>query len=99
MAHISRTKTKTGDARWVVKYRAPDGRQRERWFTTRRAAERYETTIAADVLRGSWVDPRTANQSLADVVAQWRTANPGKRESTLAADDAALNTHILPALG
>jgi integrase len=99
VAHISRTKTKAGDTRWAVKYRAPDGRQRERWFTSRRAAERYETTIAADVLRGLWVDPRRSTRTIADVVAQWRAANPGKRASTLAADDSALSVHVLPALG
>ena len=99
MAHRVKTKTTTGETRYIVKYRGPDGRQHEQWFKTRRPAERFEATVTADVLRGQWIDPRAAKRTVADVATQWRGSNPAKRASTFAADDSALDVHIVPALG
>ena len=43
--------------RWQVRYRDPDGRQRSRTFARKVDARKYVSTVAADVLRGEFVDP------------------------------------------
>jgi len=98
MASIDRRKTATGENRWEVRYRAPDGRERSRTFRTRRDAEKYANTAEADKARGSWIDPRDAALTFGEVADRWLASNRAKRASTLATDDVMLRVHILPTL-
>ena len=68
-------------------------------FTTATDAKDWLTTEKSKVLRGSWIDPSAGNVTVNELSTQWLTANPGKRESTLARDEIALRRHIRPILG
>jgi integrase len=91
--------TSNGEPRYVVRFREPSGRPTEKWFKTRGEAEQFWKDNAAAIARRQWIDPRAARQTLSEVVKRWRAANPAKRASTLAADNSALEVHILPTLG
>ncbi|HEY5273591.1 MAG TPA: site-specific integrase [Acidimicrobiales bacterium] len=49
--------------------------------------------------RGTWIDPREGDLSLASLASQWLGSNPSKRPDTRATDEYHLNSHILPSLG
>ena len=98
MAHVRTTKTNDGERRYVLVYRAPDGKQREQWFRTRRAADDHRKIIEADLMRGMWIDPRAAATTFDDWSKRWLTQNPAKRPSALARDETIVRVHLTPAL-
>lgn len=96
---IERRTTKTGEARYEVRLRAPDGRERSRSFPSRREAKAYEAAELAKQARGEWTDPRRAASPFNTVAAEWLEANPAKRDSTWVRDEVALRKHLLPRFG
>jgi integrase len=99
MAHITRRKTAAGEPRYVVKYRAPAGRQREKWFRTLVEARRYATTASADVISGRWVDPRAGRVTLEEYANRWLAQRPMLRPRTCETYEAQLRLHVIPSLG
>jgi integrase len=99
MASIDRRRTKSGEARYEVRYRTPEGTERSRTFRTRKDAERHASTVEADKLRGAWVDPRQAGRTFSDVADEWLESNPTKRPSAYARDESIVRVHLKPALG
>lgn len=91
--------TKDGARRYDLRLRDPSGRVYTRTFRTRREAEAFEADERASRRRGSWLDPRRAEEPLRAAAAQWLDSNPAKRPSSRARDESALRTHILSALG
>lgn len=99
MASIDRRRTKSGETRYEVRYRTPEGTERSRTFRTRKDAQRHASTVEADKLRGAWVDPRQAGRTFADVADEWLASTPTKRPSAYARDESAVRVHLKPALG
>lgn len=56
---IDRKTTRTGDARYEVRLRGSDGKERSRTFRTRKESERYERAQHQALDSGLWVDPRS----------------------------------------
>jgi integrase len=98
MAHIKAVKTREGERRYVLIYRAPDGKQREQWFERRATADNFRKTIESDLLRGMWIDPRSSAMTFEDWAKQW-LARPGKRPSAHARDESIINVHLIPRIG
>ena len=98
MAHVRAAKTKQGVRRYVAVYRPTGGRQREKWFTTRKAAERFCSTIEVELSRDGWSDPRQESMLFETLAAEWLASNPAKRSSSWARDESVLRVHLLPHL-
>jgi hypothetical protein len=96
---IARRTTATGDVRYEVRLRGPDGRERSRTFRTRKAAETYERDLLAQRDRGGWVDPRAGRISLADWVTEWSATLLNLRPSSRRIYLDNLRLHVLPELG
>lgn len=77
MASIKRTKTKAGESRYRVRWRA-EGRLVERWAPTLQAARAIKTKAEADALDGVALDPRRGTQKLDDYFAEWLPARLAK---------------------
>lgn len=99
MAHIKRKRTARGEVRYEVRYRVADGSERSRTLRTRKDAERFAATATADLLRGAWVDPRSATRTFDPVASEWLSSNPAKRPSSWARDESVLRVHLSPAIG
>ena len=95
MAHIQ----KRGPHRYRVRYRTPDGRERSKTFTRRPDAVRYASSVEADLLRGTWRDPRAGRRLLASWADEYFEGALHKRPTTLARDRNVYETHIGPKLG
>lgn len=96
-----RVELPSGEIRWVVRYRAPDGSQPKRRFRTKGEAVKFEAKVVTQLAAGGYVDPREQRQTFR-VIAERHWAS---HEHELAEDTTrprkrgVLDNHILPALG
>ncbi|HUP99026.1 MAG TPA: hypothetical protein VM093_01055 [Aeromicrobium sp.] len=57
MASVHKRPLARGGSAWVVRYRDPNNRPRERTFRTAADARAFAKTVDADVVRGDFVNP------------------------------------------
>jgi hypothetical protein len=67
MASIRTTITKNGERRYVVKYRDPAGKSREKWFRRKVDAERFDRNVEYDKDRGRYLDPRAGRAPFSEI--------------------------------
>lgn len=96
MATINRRKDRGN--RWEVRYRDPEGKQRARLFDRKFDAERFIATTTADMVRGSYIDPKAGRQTFGDYAAQWQACQV-HRATTASLAQSNLKNHILPTFG
>jgi integrase len=84
--------------RWVVRYRDPSGASRNRSFERRVDADRYLTTVRADILRGQYVDPNAGRMTFREYADRWLEQQTFE-SSTRVAVEVRLKKHIYPSWG
>lgn len=71
--------------RWRVRYLDPDGQERSKSFEKKVQAEAFEKEVAADVLRGTYIDPEAGNitfrRQAEEVIANRGGIEPGTRDT------------------
>jgi hypothetical protein len=72
MASIEK-RIRNGQTTWLARWRDPEGRQRKRTFPRRIDADRFLTKLAAELLRGEYVDPNDP-LTLREYAESWRMA-------------------------
>lgn len=97
MGSITAYESTTG-RRYEVRFRTPERKTtRKRGFTTRRDAERYLRTIEVSKDRGEYVPVSAGRVTVGDLVATWRKSHAVRlKPATQAANESALDTHVLP---
>ena len=68
-------------------------------FHTKAEANRWLSTVDADLARGGWVDPRAGRIMFSDYAESWLTQRTDLRPRTSELDDLLLRLHLLPSLG
>lgn len=84
--------------RYRVRYLDPDGKECSRSFDRKEDADNFRDTVAADVLRGTYLDPAAGRITLRAYTEGWvasRSWDAGTRQVVMAR----VNGHILPSLG
>ncbi|MDV8008632.1 tyrosine-type recombinase/integrase [Rhodococcus sp. IEGM 1318] len=72
MAHVQKRTTGSGETRYVVKYRTPDGKGRSKGgFTTKKAAEDYATEVDFNQNRGTTFDAKAGGVTFRSVAGDW----------------------------
>lgn len=99
MASIVKRPTADGQARYLVRYRDPAGKVRNRTFKRHDDATKFVRTVEADLLRGQWVDPEAGRLTLTKYADRWVHERPGLRPRTVELYRGQLARHILPTLG
>ena len=94
MASLTRIPT----GKWRARYVDNDGRQRARHFDRKADAERFLSTIQADLIRGTYVDPSRSRQRFGEYAEQWRQIQI-HRPATASKVANDLRKHILPFFG
>jgi integrase len=97
MASISKREV-GGKPRYDVSYREPDGRQRMKTFTKKADAERFKSTVEADVLRGAYLDPDAGRITFKKYAEEW-LSNQTFEATTRESVEARLKLHVYPVLG
>ena len=84
--------------RWRARYFDPDGKERSQMFGRRVDAERFLSTVSADVLRGAYVDPSAGRVTFREFATSWLEARTFD-EATRIAVELRLRRHAFPGLG
>jgi integrase len=82
MSAVASVRT-TPEGTFQVLYRDPAGRQRSKTFKRKTDANRFTSTVQADILRGDWMDPRLARMTVREWSERWSatmTQGPKTRE-------------------
>jgi integrase len=104
VASIVKRTTSTGDTHYLVRYRDPAGKVRNRTFHRRADADRFAATTTADMVRGAWVDPDAGRITFRAYSERWvaeRTTSRGGKLAprTIELYRAQLAKHLLPTFG
>lgn len=97
MASIEK-RTRNGKVRWYARYRDADDRQRTRTFDRKVDADKFMTTVAADVIRGTYIAPDDGRITFGEYAAQWAMIQQ-HRPATADQVGRHLRRHVLPVLG
>ncbi|CAN5672064.1 hypothetical protein BH09ACT7_BH09ACT7_37490 [soil metagenome] len=85
MAHVQKRVRADGQVTYVVKFRAPDGRQRSKGgFETKRKAEAYATKLQNGKLVGIEYDPKAGAITFREAAAVWLESRHDLKPRTLA---------------
>jgi integrase len=90
-------RTQAGTTSWLARWRDPTGTQRKRSFPRRIDAERFLSTVAADLVQGNYIDPSDPTL-FRDYAEQWRAAQV-HRPTTRAHVETNLRRHAYPTFG
>jgi integrase len=96
---IEKRATASGEPRYEVRLRGPDGKERSRTFRTHTEARKHQAAEIARMNRGEWIDQRLARTPFGEVAELWARSNPGKRPSAVARDEVTMRKHLAPTLG
>lgn len=84
---------------YKARYRDHMGRSRSRTFALKKAASDFLKTVEADVLRGSYVDPRLGRIRFSEWSTHWLETKVNLRQGTRARYDRILKRSLVPAFG
>lgn len=87
------------NGRYKARYRDHLGRSRSQTFRLRKDAADFLKTVGADVLRGSYVDPRLGRITYAEWSTHWLDTKVNLRPGTFARYRRTLKNALLPAFG
>ena len=99
MASIQSRTTPSGERRWDVYYRGPDGKQRKKTYKRRVDAQRYANTVEADIVRHAWVDPQRGRQPFGEWAEKWIETTAHLKPKTRESYDSILRNHLIPEFG
>jgi integrase len=86
--------------RWDARWRDGTGKPRHRAFERKLDAERFLAGLKADLLRGTYIDPREGKITLRSYAEQrWLPAQVHLRPNSAKRYQAAVDAHIVPLLG
>jgi hypothetical protein len=102
MSIVKRTK-QSGEPRYYVRLRGPDGKTRNKVFRTLREAEAYERAQRSARDRGVWTDPRAGKTLFKEYAHGWLSARTIRGRPlamrSVESYQYLLNGYILPTLG
>ncbi len=96
MASVKKTTTTTGETRYRVRYRDPDGKCREKWFRRKVDADRHARNVEVDKDRGLYVDPYAQRVTFGEMAERWQEVRQNNAQATLDRDASYLRSLILP---
>jgi integrase len=86
--------------RWAARWRDPDGKQRYRAFERRLDADNFLAGQRADLMRGSYIDPRESKVMLKSYAEQrWLPAQVHLRPNSASLYASHVANHVVPLLG
>lgn len=102
MAHVERRERRAADGSLIksyrVRWRAPDGRERNKTFKKKVEADRFCAVVSADLVRGQYVDPDAGKIPFETYAKKWIEAQTFE-ETTREAVELRMRLHAFPYLG
>ena len=88
-----------GQRRYVVRYRDPAGKSKERWYNRKVDAKHFAHGVETDKHRGEYLDPNAGRARFGVVAERWLATRSDLARSTLDRDRSYLSTMVLPTFG
>lgn len=82
--------------RWRVRYRTPEGVERNKSFARKADADRFAINTESAKMSGTYVDPVRAKITVGEMAEKWTASKIGLKPSTRARYAAAMDYHVLP---
>jgi len=102
MAHIERRERRGKNGQvlrsYRVRWRGPDGKERNKSFRRKVDADRFAATVSADLVRGQYIDPDAGKILLETYARKWLAAQTFE-EGTHVAVELRFRLHAFPVLG
>lgn len=102
MAHVERRERRTADGTQLktyrVRWRGPDGKERNKTFQKKVEADRFCAVVSADLVKGQYVDPDAGKIPFETYARKWIDAQTFE-ETTREAVELRLRLHAFPILG
>ncbi len=102
MAHVERRERRAADGQLLrtyrVRWRGPDGKERNKTFKRKVEADRFAAIVSADLVRGQYVDPDAGKVHFETYARKW-LADQTFEEGTRVAVELRLRLHAFPSLG
>ena len=102
MAHVERRERRTADGTLLktyrVRWRGPDGKERNKTFQKKVEADRFCAIVSADLVKGQYVDPDAGKIPFETYARRWIDAQTFE-ETTREAVELRLRLHAFPILG
>src|SRR5690242_13846625 len=98
MAHVRERSIKDGSPRYAVVWRDPAGKNREKWFSNRRAADRYAAKQTTAIADQSYTDDRSGRRPLAEVAEAWLSTRRRSKPETLREHRRLLSSRVYPVI-
>lgn len=89
----------TRDARWLARWRDPDGKQRKKSFRRKVDAERFLAETAARMSRGAYVDPAAGKMRVGPFAEEWAKGLAHLKPSSAQRYREVVRTHVVPKWG
>lgn len=101
MASIHSYEIKSGQTRWYVAYRGPDGKQTsKRGFKRKRDAVRYSENVSQQIHSGNYISPKMGAITLAEVAKPWLAEKKVTlKPSSYRVYELSWRNHVEPAFG
>lgn len=102
MAHIERRERRGKNGQvlrsYRVRWRGPDGKERNKSFKRKVDADRFAATVSADLVRGQYIDPDAGKILFETYARKWLAAQTFE-EATRVAVELRFRLHAFPVLG
>lgn len=102
MAHIERRERRGKNGQvlrsYRVRWRGPDGKERNKSFKRKVDADRFAATVSADLVRGQYIDPDAGKILFETYAGKWLAAQTFE-EGTRVAVELRFRLHAFPVLG
>lgn len=102
MAHIERRERRGKNGQilrsYRVRWRGPDGKERNKSFKRKIDADRFAATVSADLVRGQYIDPDAGKILFETYAKKWLAAQTFE-EGTHVAVELRFRLHAFPVLG
>lgn len=102
MAHIERRERRGKNGQvlrsYRVRWRGPDGKERNKSFKRKVDADRFAATVSADLVRGQYIDPDAGKILFETYAKRWLAAQTFE-EGTHVAVELRFRLHAFPVLG
>lgn len=85
-------------ARWRVRWRDPQGRNRSKAFDRKIDADRWLIRVSHELLAGTYVDPAAGKETVASFSERWRKMKLHS-SGTAAQVESHMRLHVLPVIG
>lgn len=89
----------TTTGKWFVRFRTPDGKNRQKTFTQKKDAERFDREQRMAIERGTWTDPSGAKLKVSELFEQYETTKLGLKQKSISSNNSLWSYHLAPKFG